>query len=250
MLIERTPVRALARSRAVVSMPWKSSSRAIQTSCTAFSTQSHRTQLTKPHIAANKSTHLTVRHASSTTRNPSTPPLTADAAASSLTWNQFLQLRKVRRRYNLVASMLTGVSTSFAGVGYLSTMDLNSLGQLMFGIDPMIALGASTMAAGALGWLIGPFAGNAVFNLMHRGVKNDVMVKEKDFFHRIQRYRAEIAAGGNLQNNPFPDYYGEKIYSVHGYRNWLRDQRKFSQKRELRGPWIKRNQGASKKTLG
>ena len=52
----------------------------------------------------------------------------------------------------------------------------DSLGQTLFGIDPMMALGISTMGAGALGWLIGPFAGNAIFNLMHRKVKNDILV--------------------------------------------------------------------------
>jgi import inner membrane translocase subunit TIM23 len=32
--------------------------------------------------------------------------------------------------------------------------------------------------------------------------------------------------------NPVPDYYGEKITSVLGYRNWLRDQRAFNKKRQ------------------
>ena len=58
----------------------------------------------------------------------------------------------------------------------LLTDNTDSLGQTLFGIDPMMALGISTMGAGALGWLIGPFAGNAVFNLMHRKVKNDILV--------------------------------------------------------------------------
>lgn len=28
-----------------------------------------------------------------------------------------------------------------------------------------------------------------------------------------------------------PDYYGEKIQSVHGYRQWLKDQRAFNRKK-------------------
>jgi import inner membrane translocase subunit TIM23 len=31
--------------------------------------------------------------------------------------------------------------------------------------------------------------------------------------------------------NPVPDYYGEKIGSVAGYRQWLKDQRAFNKKR-------------------
>lgn len=30
---------------------------------------------------------------------------------------------------------------------------------------------------------------------------------------------------------PVPDFYGEKISSVAGYRQWLRDQRAFNKKR-------------------
>lgn len=30
--------------------------------------------------------------------------------------------------------------------------------------------------------------------------------------------------------NPVPDYYGEKIGSVAGYRRWLKDQRAFNLK--------------------
>jgi len=32
-------------------------------------------------------------------------------------------------------------------------------------------------------------------------------------------------------NNPVPDFYGEKISSVAGYRQWLKDQRAYIKKR-------------------
>lgn len=31
--------------------------------------------------------------------------------------------------------------------------------------------------------------------------------------------------------NPVPDYYGEKIGSVQGYRQWLKDQRAYNRKK-------------------
>jgi len=34
-------------------------------------------------------------------------------------------------------------------------------------------------------------------------------------------------------NSTVPDYYGEKIGSVQGYRSWLKDQRAFNKKREV-----------------
>jgi len=56
--------------------------------------------------------------------------------------------------------------------------------------------------------------------------------KEKEFFARIKKYRVDPATSSI--NNPIPDYYGEKIGSVIGYRRWLKDQRAFNLKRQKR----------------
>lgn len=55
------------------------------------------------------------------------------------------------------------------------------------------------------------------------------MQKEKEFYYRIRRYRVDPS--NNSMNNPVPDYYGEKIGSVQGYRQWLKDQRAYNRKR-------------------
>jgi len=47
---------------------------------------------------------------------------------------------------------------------------------------------------------------------------------------RIRKYRVDPTTSS--MQNPVPDYYGEKITSVLGYRNWLRDQRAFNKKRQ------------------
>jgi hypothetical protein len=50
--------------------------------------------------------------------------------------------------------------------------------------------------------------------------------REREFFSRIQQFRpAEVRL--SLQN-PLPDYYGEGVKSVSGYRAWLRKQRDVS----------------------
>lgn len=54
--------------------------------------------------------------------------------------------------------------------------------------------------------------------------------KEKSFFARVKRYRADPSRGS--PQNPVPDYYGEKISSVKGYRSWLKDQRAFNRKKD------------------
>lgn len=38
----------------------------------------------------------------------------------------------------------------------------------MPGLDPFLLLGLATAGSGAIGWLLGPFVGNAVFGLSHR----------------------------------------------------------------------------------
>jgi import inner membrane translocase subunit TIM23 len=53
--------------------------------------------------------------------------------------------------------------------------------------------------------------------------------KEKEFFDRIRQYRVDPST--NSISNPVPDYYGEKIGSVKGYRAWLKDQRAYNRKR-------------------
>lgn len=97
-------------------------------------------------------------------------------------------------------------------------------------MDPVISMGILTFAATFLGWLIGPIFGNTVWKLFHRSRLPEFTVKEKAFFERVKKHR--VNPMGASTNNPVPDYYGEKIGSVQGYRRWLRDQRAFNRKRE------------------
>lgn len=38
----------------------------------------------------------------------------------------------------------------------------------MPGLDSFLLLGLATAGSGAIGWLLGPFVGNAIFGLSHR----------------------------------------------------------------------------------
>lgn len=93
-----------------------------------------------------------------------------------------------------MTSVFAGGTTTTMGAAYLSTQDLSKsladivlyglranswidqISSILFGVDPMIGLGVSTLACGAFGWLVGPFAGNFIFNLSHSKVKNDIIV--------------------------------------------------------------------------
>ncbi|KAI9822068.1 MAG: TIM23 complex component [Phylliscum demangeonii] len=167
-----------------------------------------------------------------------TPTLTSLATRAvqseeNLDWNTFFRLRKVRRRYHLAASALSCVATTGTGIVVLSQIDLDawSGGQLIFGMDPVVLLGILALASGSLGWLAGPFLGNAVFNRMvNKGFRKQMAHKERGFYARIKRHRVDPSS--QSVSNPVPDYYGEKIASVAGYRQWLKDQKVYNKRRE------------------
>ncbi|KAJ9659186.1 TIM23 complex component [Coniosporium apollinis] len=169
------------------------------------------------------------RHASTISDPTSAAAAAPPANEHSLTWNRFLALRKTRRRISLVSSIICAGASTFLGIAVLSTKDIDAMGSQILGLDPIIVLGMSTIACTVVGWLIGPFFGNAVFNVWYRGLRRDIAWKEREFYARIKKYRVDPSSS-SIQN-PVPDYYGEKIGSVTDYRRWLKDQRAFNLKR-------------------
>lgn len=113
----------------------------------------------------------------------------------------------------------------------IASQDIDGWAAQVSGLDPMIVLGVSTFAVAAGGWLCGPSFGTALFKTWagRRGWNQPIVEKEKSFFARVKRYRADPASSS--PQNPIPDYYGEKIGSVKDYRRWLKDQRAFNLKK-------------------
>ena len=101
----------------------------------------------------------------------------------ALSWNKYLQLRRTRRYYNLAASLGMAVCTTAAGVEVLSQQNIEALGATFFGLDPFILLGLATAASGAVGWLIGPFVGNAVFGFIFRRFRKQIRVVSQPAFY-------------------------------------------------------------------
>ncbi|KAB8076936.1 mitochondrial import protein Pam17-domain-containing protein [Aspergillus leporis] len=162
-------------------------------------------------------------------RANSTVSETSRKESAKLDWNSFFKLRASRRRFSLASSIATSMATTVTGVQVLSAQDLEHLGAQVMGLDPFVVLGMATAACGAVGWLMGPFVGNAVWGLVNRRFRSAFMIKEKEFYDRIKRFRVDPSS--NSIANPVPDYYGEKIGSVQGYRQWLKDQRVYNRKR-------------------
>ncbi|RYP68274.1 hypothetical protein DL771_006776 [Monosporascus sp. 5C6A] len=174
------------------------------------------------------------RHASTTASPTSPSPKSAANTNTSanttpaLDWNTFFRLRKTRRRFQLASSVLTTLAGGAAGALLLVNQDLEWLVNNI-PMDPFFSLGLLTLAFSGLGWLAGPVLGSALFHIYRRGVKQPMAAKEAEFFARIKKNRVDPTTSS--VQNPVPDFYGEKISSVAGYRQWLKDQRAFNKKR-------------------
>nr|POE63377.1 presequence translocated-associated motor subunit pam17, mitochondrial [Quercus suber] len=196
------------------------------------------------------------RHASSsTTSHPN-----QESPTEVLTWNRFFDLRKKRRYVNLLASVGTAGAAVAIGAPIMMQQDLDSWGAQVSGLEPLIVLPIMTFAVAAGGWLCGPSLGSLGFKMwagrrgwnasiaevccfgsgqdLHQPGERDVedtnlyrgQQKEKSFYARIRRYRADPSSSS--PQNPIPDYYGEKIAGVKDYRRWLKDQRAFNLKKD------------------
>ncbi|KAF2710301.1 Pam17-domain-containing protein [Pleomassaria siparia CBS 279.74] len=176
---------------------------------------------------------IVTRHAStapaSSASSPTPTPANTAATPQQLTWNDFLALRRTRRKISVVASSVSAIATTYTGLRVFIDQGMDSTLAMSFGLDPLMVTGFSAMAMMAVGWLIGPFFGNAVFNVRYRAIRADLESKEREFYNRIKKHRVDPTSSSMA--NPVPDYYGEKIGSVAGYRRWLKDQRAFNLKR-------------------
>ncbi|KAG4415666.1 TIM23 complex component [Cadophora malorum] len=204
------------------------------TTCTGTSTTPsaprRRVQIPKRNVTF-KPTSTVVRHASTATSPHSSTATASEASAPGsdlLDWNTFFKLRKTRRWYQLGSSVTTGIGGFVGGAQVLTMSDMDALVS-QIPLDPFITLGLITFTCGGVGWLVGPILGTGVFNWRNRKYRNQMDEKEKEFYRRIKRFRVDPSASSMA--NPVPDYYGEKISSVAGYRQWLKDQRAFNKKR-------------------
>lgn len=162
-------------------------------------------------------------------RSASSIPAASDPS-TNLDWNTFFRLRTSRRYYSL-SSSLVGLIASATGTAYflVEYPDQSEYVVKLIPMDPIISTGIAVSAAMLVGWLLGPVLGNGLWRLLYRKRMPEFTIKERAFFERIKRHR--VNPSGASTNNPVPDFYGEKVGSVAGYRRWLKDQRAFNRKR-------------------
>lgn len=97
-------------------------------------------------------------------------------------------------------------------------------------LDPLLVYGVATLSCTGLGWLLGPSLGNALFNLSHKSISEQLSLKDSDFHERIKKWRPNPQQLPPTVQNRLPDYYAEKVGSIKDYRKWLREQAEFKRR--------------------
>lgn len=111
---------------------------------------------------------LAIRHASTTaSANANGAP---SSSQQQLTWNDFFALRKTRRRASQVTSGFTAIGVAYAGLQIFIGQGYDGTLAATIGLDPIITTGLASAAMLTVGWLVGPFFSNAVFNLRNRAI--------------------------------------------------------------------------------
>jgi len=149
----------------------------------------------------------------------------AAPTASTLSWDEFLRLRRQRRLAGLIASVPASMLGLYGGWSYFGTQEIDAA-QTIHGMDPLWVNAAFIAGCGLFGWLIGPSVGRGVWHLVHRNQGHlvtevfpssahlrtpsfaaaDKWQREAEFFKHIQKNRADPSF--QSYSNPVPDYYG------------------------------------------
>jgi len=153
------------------------------------------------------------------------PP--AQTSTTNLTWPEYLAIRKNKRTWQTVATIPCALLGLAGGATYFGNLDTDPLKPIM-GIDPFFFYGFCTLGCVGVGALVGPTIGTSIWRYRNRRILDLIDKKDHEFFSRIAKNRVDASL--QSPTHPVPDYYGEKIGSLHQYRQWLRDQAKYKRK--------------------
>ncbi|KAF8734714.1 hypothetical protein AX14_003052 [Amanita brunnescens Koide BX004] len=155
---------------------------------------------------------------------------TAARSSDVVTWTEYLAIRHNKRMWQTVSTIPCVILGFGGGIAYFGTRETDAL-KPIFGIDPFFFYGICTVACGGFGWLVGPSLGTAIWRMTHRRLLSHIDSRDREFYARIAKNRVDASLQTPTQ--PVPDYYGEKIGSLHQYRQWLRDQTKYKRRASL-----------------
>lgn len=184
-------------------------------------------RMVRPSLVFKKPVNFQSRF-NSTIKNAATPAKAELDAASKMSWEDYLNLRKVQKRTGLAGSVIAAVLTMGCSFTYLSTIEIDPT-ETLFGLDIFTVYIGAILCTGFVGFMFGPsLIGDPLFSLMNRSAMGSYRIKQKLFLKHIAKMRVD--ASRQSMNNPVPDYYGENIGSLKDYRQWLRDCNEYRRK--------------------
>lgn len=148
-------------------------------------------------------------------------------ASKGLNWVEYFQLKKQNNRVNVASSVLTGLIGGVLTLNLLGNIEIDVEKPIM-GFDPFIVMGGTVILGGGFGYLLGPFLGTALFKTFNKSKLTGFKAKDQIFLQKIKSNRVDPSS--QSFSNPVPDYYGERIYSLNNYKQWLRDCNGFRRK--------------------
>lgn len=136
-------------------------------------------------------------------------------------WNAFFAFR---RRFK-AAKRLCGIPGAAACIPLnywlLSSPLIDPTTATIFGADPIVFVGVSTVLAAAVGYWASSSLPSLYIKTFKRALAFEFNARQGDFYRRIVKHRANVPADPSRITSSI-DLYGEKIHSVTDYKRWLR----------------------------
>lgn len=151
----------------------------------------------------------------------------SQGAENSLPWSEYLAIRRGKRKWEMALTIPCVLAGLAGGAAYFGSMELDATKPIM-GIDPLLFFSGATLGCMGGGYLVGPILGSTLWRVTHRRTMALIEERDREFHRHIVRNRVDPRA--QSATNPVPDFYGEKIGSLHQYRQWLRDQARYKRK--------------------
>ncbi|KAJ1735046.1 TIM23 complex component [Coemansia sp. Benny D160-2] len=161
-------------------------------------------------------------------RQSNTPePVDINDPEALLNWDEFFLLRQQRRMWERFVSLPCALIGLAFGAAMFAGLQVDPQ-QMFYGFDPLIVFAISAGTSCCIGFAVGPTVGRWFYRQTSPHMHAALKLKEAKFFKHVEANRSDPSY--SRFNNPLPDFYGEKIDSVHAYRRWLRKQRDHEKK--------------------
>jgi import inner membrane translocase subunit TIM23 len=140
-----------------------------------------------------------------------------------MTWPEFFSLR---RKIQLVQRLagIPFVVAFWVAEGFVLSLPIFDPTKTIFDLDPMVVVGLGSVVGSIASYFVGTAISSLAWRLLRPHQVRQLDLKQKDFYARVSKYRANVPPNPTQMNFNF-DFYGEKVRSVSDYRSWLRRQR-------------------------